>query len=71
MKCHKDRPEDPITFIKENVAVTLKKKLIIEEWKQKIEEVKNEVADMESQLAKEKLKLTSVPNKTNSNTTKF
>lgn len=37
MKCYKDRPEDPVSFIKENVSVALKRKLIIEEWKQKIE----------------------------------
>jgi hypothetical protein len=57
MECYKEHPEDPITFIKENVSVSLKRKMIIQEWQEKIRELDQEIARLEAELQREKGKL--------------
>lgn len=50
IKCHNERPENPIEFIKENISASIAKEAVIEDLKQKLEAADKEILNLSHQL---------------------
>lgn len=53
MRCHDNRPVDPLVFIQENISESLKNQIIIKDLQEKLQAANEKIALLEQ----EKLKL--------------
>jgi hypothetical protein len=57
MKTYQEHPENPVEFIKEHISNSLRQKMKIQEWQEKIQKLDDEIAQVEAELEEAKGKL--------------
>ena len=52
MRCHDNRPEDPLAFIQENISESLRNQVIIKDLQEKLQAAYEKIARLEQQNVK-------------------